>query len=114
MQKIFPFSYDDRSTPTGYCCNECGTSGVKLWRAYQTFLDHQTLRCYRCAIADQKVIEEQTADSDSIGWLVPAVPTEEGDTFWGYSAVPEPGVKWWYLLPSDWPFNNRRNFEENP
>lgn len=39
------------------------------------------------------------ATSDSIGWLVPAVPTEEDDTYWGYTSVPQPGVEWWQRLP---------------
>lgn len=38
--------------------------------------------------------------TDQIGWRVPAVPTEEGDTYWGYTSVPEPGVQWWRLLPT--------------
>lgn len=31
--------------------------------------------------------------------LCAAVPTEEGDTFWGYTSVPDDGVKWWDNLP---------------
>lgn len=37
--------------------------------------------------------------TDQIGWLVPAVPTKENDTFWGYSSVPENGCNWWDNLP---------------
>ena len=36
---------------------------------------------------------------DQIGWRIPAVPTEEGTTYWGYSAVPEKRVAWWNKLP---------------
>ncbi len=36
---------------------------------------------------------------DQIGWLVPAVPVAEGDTYWGYSSVPDAGCQWWYRLP---------------
>lgn len=36
---------------------------------------------------------------DSIGWLVPAIPTEDGDTFWGYTSVPQAGCAWWHRLP---------------
>lgn len=36
---------------------------------------------------------------DQIGWLIPAVPTEEGDSFWGYTSVPQDGVNWWQSLP---------------
>jgi len=37
--------------------------------------------------------------TDSIGWRIPAVPTQEGDTYWGYSSVPQDGVEWWVRLP---------------
>ena len=38
--------------------------------------------------------------TDQIGWLIPAVPVEEGGTYWGYTSVPEPGVKWWRSVPT--------------
>lgn len=38
--------------------------------------------------------------TDQIGWRIPAVPTEENDTFWGYTSVPEPGCIWWRNLPA--------------
>lgn len=38
--------------------------------------------------------------TDQIGLRVPAVPTEEGDTFWSYSSVPPEGVAWWRGLPT--------------
>ena len=37
--------------------------------------------------------------TDQIGWRVPAVPTEENDTYWGYTSVPQPGCDWWANLP---------------
>lgn len=102
--------YAATSTPGGYVCGSCGTSGVKLWRKYQTVLDAQSLFCGPCAVKDQK--REGTIDADGkvhdsdvgfpcdqIGWLVPAVPTEENDTFWGYTSVPQAGVDWWKRLP---------------
>ena len=36
---------------------------------------------------------------DQIGWLVPAIPDEECETYWGYTSVPQPGCEWWYRLP---------------
>ncbi len=36
---------------------------------------------------------------DQIGWRIPAVPTTDGRTYWGYSSVPEDGVRWWKSLP---------------
>lgn len=77
-----------------YECGTCGVWGVKLWRDYQTFLNHQTLRCRRCAEEDQREHIENSRrtyarlgmkrpESDQIGYLIPAVPTYERDTFWG-------------------------------
>jgi len=37
--------------------------------------------------------------TDQIGWRIPAVPTEDGDTFWGYTSVPQDGCNWWARLP---------------
>jgi hypothetical protein len=97
--------------PTSYRCGECGASGCKLWREYQTFLVHLSLYCARCAAkAQKKDISDMDQEGsytdpdgfrcDQIGWLVPAVPTQENDTFWGYTSVPQPGVMWWRGLPT--------------
>lgn len=81
----------------GYTCADCGAKGVKLWRDYQTFLDAQTLRCRACA--EKHEGKAKRADGDSIGWSVPAVPTSDGSTFWGYTSVPIAAVDWWKALP---------------
>jgi len=84
-----------------YKCTKCGIDGVKLWRQYNTFLDHLEVLCKDCAEKDQgKSIKE---DSDRIGYLVPAIPTKEGDTFWGLGAVPTSLAIWWYRLPPEIP-----------
>jgi hypothetical protein len=36
---------------------------------------------------------------DQIGWRIPAVPTEDGSTYWGYTSVPARGVAWWKRIP---------------
>jgi hypothetical protein len=112
MPSLFaPFSYASGATPKGYRCAKCGAEGVKLWRQYQTFAEHIRLLCAACALKDQgksyEVGEDGKHDdgrgygyrTDQIGCLVPAVPTEEGETFWGYASVPEAGCAWWYGLP---------------
>jgi hypothetical protein len=97
-----------------YRCSVCGASNCKLWREYQTFLDHQRLFCAPCGARDQtKSIEGIDANgrrsdpdgsrTDTIGWLVPAVPTSDGDTFWGYTSVPEDRCEWWRALPTQPP-----------
>jgi len=126
-----------------YECGICGASGVKLWREYNTFLEHQSLYCLACANADQKKNADPTEDGkslyhgepevwyrtaemkegwwrgvgaegvpadaietkaerrryDQIGWLVPAVPTPDGESFWGYTSVPQDACQWWHALP---------------
>ena len=88
---------DITKLPMAYRCIGCDAEGVKLWRDYNTFLDHQTLKCRACAEAelDKPALP---AKSDAIGWRVPAVPDAAG-TFWGYSFVPEDAVAWWRALP---------------
>lgn len=109
---IGTINYLEAMPPPGYCCTKCGKHGVKLWRQYQTLADYIELLCATCAVKDQgkdwEIGEDgRHADSDfpevrcdQIGWLVPAVPTEEGDTYWGYTSVPLRGVRWWKRLPT--------------
>lgn len=107
------FSYSSGRVSLKYRCAKCGAHGVKLWRDYQTFLSHIVLRCAGCAMKAQS--KNGTVDddwfrverhgkvefkTDQIGWLVPAVPTEDGKTFWGYTSVPKDGVNWWRQLPT--------------
>jgi hypothetical protein len=102
--------YRSGEMPDGYVCSKCKAEGVKLWRQYQTIASHIELLCGPCALKDQKregpinedgKILDPTVDRlcDQIGWLVPSVPTEENDTFWGYTSVPASGVRWWRALP---------------
>lgn len=83
----------------GYVCSDCGAHHVRLWRDYSTCLDSQTLRCRACAIVHSGKPEDHVFAGDSIGWQVPAVPTPDGETFWGYTSVPLAAVKWWQALP---------------
>ena len=95
---VMPFSYGDNGTPERYQCNECGATGVRLYREYQTFLNHQRLRCRECACKNQKRKPDGPAEH-TIGWLVAAVPTEDGETYWGFTSVPQEGCEWWNRLP---------------
>ncbi len=95
-----------------YACARCGAAYCKLWRQSNTCADSVRLLCVDCAGKDQKRdvsdvdAEGKVADPDlgmrcdQIGWLVPAVPTPDGETFWGYTSVPEEGVVWWKGLPT--------------
>ena len=93
-----------------YRCHGCGAAYCKLWREYQTFADNTKLLCAECALKDQKKSgpidrdgkrpEKHGGPTDQIGWLVPAVPTADGETYWGYTSVPRAGVTWWKSLPS--------------
>ena len=94
--QVTPFKYADGKAPEGYQCHCCEAKNVKLWREYQTFLDNQCLLCFDCAIKDQKKLPQEL-HTDSIGWMVPAVPTEEGDTYWGYEWRRKNSLEPWSL-----------------
>jgi hypothetical protein len=111
-----PFSYDSLDAPNGYACMKCGAHGVRLWRDYNCFVEHQTLTCFPCTLEIRevqrgddpyKIGRPYTPDSHEIKGQVAAVPTEEGDSFWGYTSVPTAGCAWWVSLrpePAvDWP-----------
>lgn len=102
--------YTSTTTPPNYKCGKCGASGVKLWRPYSS--SHVELLCASCAATDQHIdISQMKWDgthyaprwgnrTDQLGWYVPAVPDEEGVSYWGYTSVPDAGVKWWRQLPN--------------
>lgn len=89
--------YSSPSTPAGYVCKSCGASGVALFRQYQCLADYVELVCVECALSNQNM--KAPDGKHSIGWLVAAVPTEDGSTFCGYTSVPDAGVEWWDRLP---------------
>lgn len=131
------FSYAETTVAPQYHCGQCGIHGVKLWREYSTFLNHQSLLCADCSCKEQAASHDKhgsgqtysvdqgeggevwvttlydkerdprlyqfyggsSRDGDQIGWRVPAVPTENGTTYWGYTSVPPDGVAWWNRLP---------------
>lgn len=90
--------YKNVETPTNYICSKCGISNVRLYRQYQTFADHIKLLCTKCALEDQNQTEPDRPSAHSIGWLVAAIPTEDEETYWGYTSVPDAGVRWWNRL----------------
>lgn len=94
-----------------YKCSMCGASGCKLWRQYQTFADQIKLMCAYCAAkteeTDISALDEKGnrpskygGTTEQIGSLVPAVPTEDNSTYWGYTSIPPKGVEWWRNLPT--------------
>lgn len=95
-----------------YCCSKCEKQGVKLWRQSHTFLNHINLLCARCVRkkgdsrlpdSDGLWVGEEGFNSgrksDQINGCVPAVPTEDG-SYWGYTSVPDPAIRWWKALAS--------------
>jgi hypothetical protein len=108
-----------RSNRVTYVCTGCGAANCRLWREYQTMACYTRLLCCDCAEKDQQKkchmpdsrdptkkalvydaeLKCERHTSDQIGWFIPAVPTDDWDTFWGYTSVPYAGVTWWYNLP---------------
>lgn len=75
-------------------------------------LDKQKLLCRKCAILNQGQNPDHPSEH-TIGWLVAAVPTEDGETFWGYTSVPQAGVNWWNSLRTGEEENSASNFRES-
>lgn len=109
LPKIVGMSYADPKVPADYSCKTCRAKGVKLWRESNSF--QIELFCADCAgkaqNKDVSTIDERgrrlTPEgdrTDQIGWLLPAVPDEEGLGYWSYTSVPDAGVAWWRALPS--------------
>ncbi|MFY9224678.1 MAG: hypothetical protein WAQ98_18540 [Blastocatellia bacterium] len=117
-------NYFSNQVSSDYKCSFCHHQGCKLWREYQRYLEYQSLYCVDCALKNQKMegtfVREdgkylydkgkatdlktgQLVDyerwTDQLEWLVPAVPLEDEDTFWGYTSVPANGADWWKKLP---------------
>lgn len=79
-----------------YVCTNCGNDRCKLWRQYNLPASEIELLCVYCAQSSQGVFLDLPKHGDQIGGLVPAVP--HGDTFWGYTSVPEDAAEWWKSL----------------
>lgn len=126
-----PVDYAGAIPPSEYHCGKCGALGIKLWREYQAFLNHQSLLCAACACGEQsndrksysicaldtgkvsvtttynpqtepklhEIFGGSSDGGDQIGRRIPAVPTEDGSSYWGYSSVPDAACAWWYRLP---------------
>lgn len=107
-----PIDYAAGTVPSSYTCGHCGVSGVKLWRDVMAVATDVTLRCFACAS-----IEDETSFgcdirtgkhptgragepwTDQFRHRLPAIPTPDNRSFWGYTAVPPDALKWWYGLP---------------
>lgn len=91
-------------------CDECGVTGVKLWREYGVYSQRPAILCVVHACAT-KGISPETIDakglhvasdrqpSDQIGWYVPAVPDGDGN-WWGYTSIPDDAYEHWANLPT--------------
>lgn len=87
----------------GYRCRECGATGCKLWRVGSSSCIR--LWCLACAEEASGARLQFGAESsdqlynDGLN-LVPAVPTPDGEEWWGYTSVPQDRVEWWRALPT--------------
>lgn len=95
--------------PSDYRCSDCGTARCKLWRQDNMPASEIRLLCVACACKDQDKPDNVAPDgrhstrfgyTDQIGSLIPAVPIEDGSSYWGYGSVPQAGVDWWKRLPT--------------
>lgn len=103
--------YLSTKTPDNYVCGQCGATGIKLWRCLAFCVSQVDLRCAKCL--DHGEVDEEGYFKDSkygksdqcfikeLGSMLPAIPTEEENTYWGYTSVPMDGVMWWRNLPNE-------------
>lgn len=95
-----------------YVCSKCGAEGVKLWRQWNTMAVYINLLCASCASEDQHEpltdidargchIDDRGWRTDKIGNLICAVPTVDGETYWGYTSIPQDLLETWYALPNE-------------
>lgn len=76
-----------------YVCTRCGQGDRKLWRVGGSSCVEPV--CAPCVAPDFAF-----AESDQHNGYVPAVPTEGGEGWYGYTSVPPDRVLWWYGLPT--------------
>lgn len=98
-------NYALKEVPENYACGICKKTGVKLWRKYASSDD--SLICLSCiekklnlslnAGADG-MFETKYGRTDQVDMHIPAVPTPDNRSYWGYTSVPDEGVNWWKLL----------------
>jgi hypothetical protein len=98
-----------------YKRGKCGCVGVKLWRDVCMIATACELICAKCVAVDVGLPDlivdgdgkhegkygpsDQIYNDGSTCWL-PAIPTVEMNTYWGYTSVPPDRVKWWIELPT--------------
>lgn len=93
-------------TPSNYVCKDCGASHCKLWRVAGS--SNIRLYCVSCAESvsgDRLKLGRNSTDQLYNGGLnlVPAVPTEDGEEWYGYTSVPQDRCDWWAALPMTTP-----------
>jgi hypothetical protein len=108
---ISPVDYSKNEVPAEYKCCSCRATNCKLWREFNTCPVTPGLKCAPCAAASEKRsisdidaagmrTSELGCRTDQIGFMMPAIPTEDGEQYWGYTSVPHRGVEWWKRLPT--------------
>jgi hypothetical protein len=102
--------YSSTDVPDKYICGKCGLISVKLWRDVVVSVTQVDLRCAMCLDAgpidaegyfiESKYGKTDQCTTEELGSMLPAVPTEDESTYWGYTSVPQEGVLWWRNLPN--------------
>ncbi len=88
--------YTSSVAPDLYRCTECGRQGCRLWRKYGSY--PRALRCLDCC--DAKPGDIGPRGQLTAGDMVPAIPTDDGSTFWGFWSAPPEAKEWWNRLPT--------------
>lgn len=90
------FYYGGSGFPPHYKCEYCGSHGVRIYREYNVM--YTDLCCTCCA--EKRERKKAGPGFHSLGFRVPAVPTEEDAKMWcGFLGTPDEGRLWWESLP---------------
>lgn len=96
-----PLSYQVPA-PDWYRCDRCERQR-RLFRPYNWVRDDKIpLLCRKHTVSASKKVDPKFKDRHyryAVGGWVLAVPCENGAAFWGYTSIPEEGLKWWERLP---------------
>lgn len=106
IRNISTVNYQKGIVPEDYKCDKCKCHGVKLWRENVGVASLTKLLCAECAEKSEKKGRGKNWQSSfklgegyQIGYLLPAVPVEGQNTYWGITSGPKTSWKWWHNLP---------------